>query len=79
MGFAKRSKRALSCCLKLVAKGGIALSIDFASLREAKSMVAKQRNQPCSDFASLREAKSMVAKGGIEPPTQGFSVLCSTN
>jgi hypothetical protein len=21
----------------------------------------------------------MVAKGGIEPPTQGFSVLCSTN
>jgi hypothetical protein len=22
---------------------------------------------------------SMVAKGGIEPPTQGFSVLCSTN
>ena len=22
---------------------------------------------------------SLVAKGGIEPPTQGFSVLCSTN
>jgi len=21
----------------------------------------------------------MVAGGGIEPPTQGFSVLCSTN
>ena len=21
----------------------------------------------------------LVAKGGIEPPTQGFSVLCSTN
>ena len=21
----------------------------------------------------------MVAQGGIEPPTQGFSVLCSTN
>jgi hypothetical protein len=23
--------------------------------------------------------KYLVAKGGIEPPTQGFSVLCSTN
>ena len=23
--------------------------------------------------------KKMVAPGGIEPPTQGFSVLCSTN
>ncbi len=23
--------------------------------------------------------KGVVAKGGIEPPTQGFSVLCSTN
>jgi hypothetical protein len=23
--------------------------------------------------------KTSVAKGGIEPPTQGFSVLCSTN
>ena len=22
---------------------------------------------------------SMVARGGIEPPTQGFSVLCSTD
>ncbi len=21
----------------------------------------------------------LVARGGIEPPTQGFSVLCSTN
>jgi hypothetical protein len=22
---------------------------------------------------------SLVARGGIEPPTQGFSILCSTN
>ena len=28
----------------------------------------------CHDRAS-----NLVAKGGIEPPTQGFSVLCSTN
>jgi hypothetical protein len=25
------------------------------------------------------QASEMVAGGGIEPPTQGFSVLCSTN
>ena len=25
------------------------------------------------------ECWNEVAKGGIEPPTQGFSVLCSTN
>jgi hypothetical protein len=37
------------------------------------------RNRPCIDFASLTLGKSMVAKGGIEPPTQGFSVLCSTD
>jgi hypothetical protein len=28
---------------------------------------------------SVRAKSRMVAKGGIEPPTQGFSVLCSTN
>jgi hypothetical protein len=27
----------------------------------------------------LRATRNPVAKGGIEPPTQGFSVLCSTN
>jgi hypothetical protein len=42
-------------------------------------MVAKRRIALAIDFASLRAAKSMVAKDGIEPPTQGFSVLCSTN
>jgi hypothetical protein len=25
------------------------------------------------------EGKFMVARGGIEPPTRGFSVRCSTN
>jgi hypothetical protein len=23
--------------------------------------------------------ETLVARGGIEPPTQGFSILCSTN
>jgi hypothetical protein len=27
----------------------------------------------------LRLVVEVVAGGGIEPPTQGFSVLCSTN
>jgi hypothetical protein len=26
-----------------------------------------------------RIEKKMVGRGGIEPPTPGFSVLCSTN
>ena len=30
--------------------------------------------------AALKEVvKKMVARDGIEPPTQGFSVPCSTN
>ena len=27
----------------------------------------------------MLEGKEMVAQGGIEPPTRGFSVRCSTN
>ena len=27
----------------------------------------------------LLTGNEVVAEGGIEPPTQGFSVLCSTN
>ena len=27
----------------------------------------------------MPKSKIMVPRGGIEPPTQGFSVLCSTN
>jgi hypothetical protein len=30
-------------------------------------------------FTSLRFVKNMVAQDGIEPPTHGFSVHCSTN
>jgi hypothetical protein len=36
--------------------------------------------KPCRDFADrLRGPRNLVAKGGIEPPTHGFSVRCSTN
>jgi hypothetical protein len=27
----------------------------------------------------IHQPKNLVARGGIEPPTQGFSVLCSTD
>ena len=30
-------------------------------------------------YVCVWSTKKMVAPGGIEPPTQGFSVLCSTN
>ena len=30
-------------------------------------------------FWTGKRLKLLVAWGGIEPPTQGFSVLCSTN
>jgi hypothetical protein len=29
--------------------------------------------------ASWKDAKNLVGRDGIEPPTPGFSVLCSTN
>jgi hypothetical protein len=29
--------------------------------------------------ASWKDAKKLVGRDGIEPPTPGFSVLCSTN
>jgi hypothetical protein len=35
----------------------------------------------CNCFANLLTSKViyLVAWGGIEPPTQGFSILCSTD
>jgi hypothetical protein len=30
-------------------------------------------------YAAANAAKKMVGRDGIEPPTPGFSVLCSTN
>jgi hypothetical protein len=42
--------------------------------------VAKGGIQSWADFAvCFASRENLVAKGGIEPPTQGFSVLCSTN
>ena len=35
--------------------------------------------EPLRVVANPHNREKLVAKGGIEPPTQGFSVLCSTN
>jgi hypothetical protein len=61
-----------------VARTELFTPIDFASLCSAKSGGQGLLNITI-DFASLCSAKSMVAKDGIEPPTHGFSVRCSTN
>ena len=39
--------------------------------------IHKQKRQPVMVGVSSR--MFLVARGGIEPPTQGFSILCSTN
>jgi hypothetical protein len=62
-----------------VAKGGIKTLADFAGRCASREMVAKGGIETLADFAGRCASREMVAKGGIEPPTQGFSVLCSTN
>ena len=32
-----------------------------------------------ASFAASQQAERLVARGGIEPPTRGFSVPCSTD
>ena len=32
-----------------------------------------------TEWDKINRKKTMVPRGGIEPPTQGFSVLCSTD
>ena len=41
----------------------------------------RRRNRHLVDLrqTATRSGEILVAKGGIEPPTQGFSILCSTN
>jgi hypothetical protein len=43
--------------------------------------VAKGAIQSLARFAASRsrDPRNLVAKGGIEPPTHGFSIRCSTN
>jgi hypothetical protein len=59
----------------------------FRSLRHILQFLAFSlrdytETAPTKKACRPRDAQAfvfLVAKGGIEPPTQGFSVLCSTN
>jgi sRNA-binding regulator protein Hfq len=66
--------------MKWVAKGQIKTFGQFcAALRATRNRLnglIKTFGQFC---AALRATPNLVAKGGIEPPTHGFSVRCSTN
>jgi hypothetical protein len=65
---------------RVVAKGRFALVRFCCTLRAGEIGGGQGRNRHLCDFAArCARAKSVVAKGGIEPPTQGFSVLCSTD
>ena len=67
-------------CVRLVPDWGD----DLLKKWRERPAVATNRQRVC--FGSRKvtyvtgiHLQGMVAKGGIEPPTQGFSVLCSTN
>ena len=52
----------------------------FKTCKPLLDLVAKGGIQTLADFAvRLSVPRNLVAKGGIEPPTHGFSVRCSTN
>ncbi len=51
------------------------MSVDYFYARKEQKFVQAQKKTPQSfDYGVY-----MVARGGIEPPTQGFSILCSTD
>jgi hypothetical protein len=51
-----------------------AIALDAAALTRLDA----SRNN-VGDFCGREYCQMMVAKGGIEPPTRGFSIRCSTN
>ena len=48
-----------------------------ATLLQCNPGVTPEEN--CYREVFANQLNLLVAKGGIEPPTQGFSVLCSTD
>ena len=54
-------------------EGSIAAILDFARLRSG------ERTPHSSERTPNRSVVLMVPRGGIEPPTRGFSVRCSTD
>ena len=60
--------------------------VDEAMLRDAAAKLAAARGQSAGQSGlavitpmSRKDVKNLVGRDGIEPPTPGFSVLCSTN
>lgn len=58
--------------------------VDEAMLREASAKLAAGPRIGPSDERdplplSQKDLEELVGRDGIEPPTPGFSVLCSTN
>src|SRR5258705_5345848 len=60
--------------------------VDEAMLRDAAVKLAARRGQSPGQSGvtviepgSWKGARKLVGRDGIEPPTPGFSVLCSTN
>ena len=60
--------------------------VDEAMLRDAAAKLAAARGQSAGQSGlavitpmSHKDVKKLVGRDGIEPPTPGFSVLCSTN
>ena len=67
--------------------GGVGNHAGRLDKQSQAAQLAKIKPQTKSGFVLFQQshktgfllALKMVAGGGIEPPTQGFSVLCSTN
>ena len=60
--------------------------VDESMLRDAAMKLAARRGQSAGQSGltaitpvSGKDLKNLVGRDGIEPPTPGFSVLCSTN
>ncbi len=49
------------------------------SLKNREPFCAPQKENPCKFMIYKGLSFLEVVWGGIEPPTQGFSVLCSTD
>jgi len=46
---------------------------------DASAKISSPEKQKAPVIANEGFAQTLVARGGIEPPTQGFSILCSTD
>ncbi|MDB5924397.1 MAG: hypothetical protein JWN13_3333 [Betaproteobacteria bacterium] len=74
-GHARRSPNRHRVALKITCWGGINVIGKYAG--SLLRIIAESVETNCAHQCAWVWLK--VARDGIEPPTQGFSVLCSTN